>query len=101
MVNIRLWNEIQMDAYDDDDDLNPADALMDAMDRHAAPQQVESIMAGIMDDVWNRDNGDGWFDIVGVVGGVPFLVIRYQWWESGWHYRLINPRMEHHYKMMD
>lgn len=81
---------------------NPSDELMDAMNRHAPPQQVESIMAGIMDDVWNRDCGDGWFDIVGVLGGVPFLVIRYQWWEpNGWHYRLINPRMEHHYKMMD
>ena len=101
MVNMKLWNEIQQDAYDPEDE-NPADALMDAMDQHAPPQRIESIMADIMDYVWNRDNGDGWFDIVGVVCGVPLLVIRYQWWEPhGWHYRIINPRMDHHYKMMD
>ena len=75
---------------------NPMDELMDAMDEHAPPQRIKAIMDDIMDDVWNRDNGDGWFDIVGVVCGVPLLVIRYQWWEPhGWHYRIIDPSIEH------
>lgn len=70
---------------------NPADRLMDAMDRHAEPQIIEAIMREVMDEVVERDFGDGWFDIVGMINGSAFLVIRYQWWPSGWHYRMINP----------
>ncbi len=71
--------------------VNPADQLMDAIDAHAPPQRIESILREVVDEVVERDFGDGWFDLVGIIGGVAFLVIRYQWWPTGWHYRIINP----------
>lgn len=70
---------------------NPADQLMDAMDAHAPPQRIESILREVVEEVVEREIEPGWFDLVGIIGGVAFLVIRYQWWPTGWHYRIINP----------
>lgn len=79
--------------------LAPKDAdvtdLLAQMDQHAEPQVIEGILQELVDEVVKVDRGDGWFDLVGIVGEVPTLIIRYQWWEKprGWFYRVINPKL--------
>lgn len=72
---------------------NPYLPLVEAMDRADEPQRVRARLEDLFETVIQRDNGDGWFDLIAGSGEgedfEPALCIRYQHQPQGWYYRII------------
>ena len=72
------------------------DAFQNAVMDKAEPQAIVAILEAMCLKVTRRDNGDGWFDLIGMIeegeDAAPVIGVRYQWWDGGWHYMLVHPR---------